>query len=360
VKKEMEYISSSQLIYLIIAMIQGSTLTLSFVYSVTKQDVWIVILSGGIATIPLAMVYVSISKRFPGKNIIEINKKVYGGFLGSVISILYTTYFFLIVPYNLRFLADFLNVLIFPETPIIVFIIGFMFICAWGVREGIEVIARCSPILVVITVIVTAVSILLLIGEMKVSNFLPVFQLNIKQFVQGTHIMMAIPFGEVIVFYMIYCNVKDTDKIKKNTIWGIVIGGIYMLIIVFRSISVLGPLSLNQVSPSYQALQLVDIGDILTRLESLTTIVLLITIFVKVCIFFYATVLSIAQLLKLHSYKILVTPLGIIMISLSVLIFENVLEEPYVAANIGPIFDIPIQIFIPILTLFLSRKEKQS
>jgi spore germination protein KB len=357
VKKEIEYISSSQLIYLIIGIIQGSTLTLSFVYSIAKQDTWLVMIVGFIVTMPLLIFYVSISKRFPGKNLIEINEKVYGKFLGSTISILYIAYFLLIVPYNTRYMADFFNILVFPDTPTIVFIILFVFICSWAVREGIEVIARCSPVLVFISFVVTGVTILLLLGEMKLSNFLPVLQLNIKQFVQGTHIMIAIPFGEIIVFLMINCNVKDVDEIKRSTIWGLVISTLYMIIIVIRSVTSLGILTLNHVSPSYQVLQLINVGNILTRLESFTIIVFMITIFIKVSIFFYATVLSIAELFKLPSYKILITPLAIIMISLSVLISENVVEASYVAANIYPILVIPIQILIPILTLILARKE---
>lgn len=359
-KKEVEYISNSQLIYLIIGMVQGSTLTLSYAYSIVKQDIWIVIISGVTVTILMGMVYSSICKRFPGKNIMEINKKVYGGLLGNIISIMYATYFALIIPLNLRFLADFMNILIFPETPMIIFSILFMFICAWAVREGIEVIARCSVILVNISIIVTVLTIILLINEMKISNLLPAFQLNIMQFMQGTHIMFAIPFGEVIVFYMIYCNVKHTEKLNSSTRWGLIISAIYMLIIVFRNISVLGPLTKIEISPAYQTLRIINVSDVLVRLESLITIVLLITIFIKVCIFFYATVLSIAQLLKLKSYKVLVTPLGIIMICLSVLLVDNALEEVYVAANIGPILYIPIQIFIPILTLILSGKIKNT
>jgi spore germination protein KB len=316
-------------------------------------------ITGFIVTVPLGIVYSSILKRFPGKNLIQINKQVYGRLLGNFISIIYTMYFLLIVPYNIRFAVDFLNIFIFPETPMIVFTILFTFICSWAVREGIEVIARCSPILVTISIIVTIITIMLLSRDMKFSNFLPAFQLKTMELIQGTHIMQAIPFGEILVFSMINCNLKNAEAIKKNILIGLSISAFYTLSIAIRSGAVFGMLSVNQVSTAYQALELINLGHILTRLESLTTLVLLITIFVKTCIFFYATVLSIAELLKLASYKVLVTPLGIIFICLSVIVFENVLEEPYVAANIYPVFTIPIQIIIPILTLILSRKENK-
>jgi spore germination protein KB len=356
----MEYISDSQFIYLIIGMIQGSTLTIAYVYSITRQDTWIIIITGFIVTVPLAIIYSSILKKFPGKNLIQINKQVYGRFVGNFISIIYTMYFLLIVPYNIRFVADFLNIFIFPETPMIVFIILFTFICSWAVREGIEVIARCSPILVIITFIVTFITYLLLLKNMNFSNFLPAFQLKFIDLIQGTHTMQAIPFGEILVFSMINCNLKSPKGLKKNIIVGLAISGFYILSISIRSGAVLGILSVNQVSTAYQSLELINLGNILTRLESLTTLVLIVTIFIKTCIFFYTSILSIAELLNLNSYKVLVTPISIIFIYLSAIVFDNVLEEPYVAANIYPVFTIPIQIIIPIVTLILSRRESKS
>ncbi len=138
-------ISSSQLLFLILGMIQGSTLTLAFVNQITTQNTWIIALTGLIATLPLAMVYITLSNRFPGRNLMEINESVYGHYLGKFISIMYISYFFLIVPYNLRFMGDFLTSFLFPETPMIVFIILFALLCSWAVRSGIEVISRCSP-----------------------------------------------------------------------------------------------------------------------------------------------------------------------------------------------------------------------
>jgi spore germination protein KB len=352
-------ISSSQLLFLVLGMVQGSTLTLAFVNQITRQNTWIVTLTGLIATLPLAIVYTALSNKFPGRNLIEINERVYGAYLGKFISIMYLSYFFLIVPYNLRFMGDFLTSFLFPETPMIVFIILFALLCSWAVRSGIEVIARCSPFLVIISFVVTAVTILLLLNVIKLSNLLPIFDLNLKQAIQGTHIMVAIPFGEVIVFLMINSNTNNIKQIKKTTLLGLVIGAIYMIFIAIRSTTVLGILNLNQVSPAYQAVRSINVADVLTRLESLITLTLLITIFIKICLFYYASVLGIAEVLKLRTYKPLVTPIGIIMISLSILIYDNALEISVIAANIYPAFVIPIQIFIPVVTLILTGKRKQ-
>ncbi len=97
---------------------------------------------------------------------------------------------------NLRFFSDFLLTYIMPETPIVVILIMVTFICAWAVRNGIEVIARCSFIFVIITAIIVLSTFVLLIKEMKLTNFLPVFELSLKDFIQGTHIMASIPFCE--------------------------------------------------------------------------------------------------------------------------------------------------------------------
>jgi len=83
-------------------------------------------------------------------------------------------------------------------------------------------------------------------------------------------------------------------------------------------------------------------------------IALLVTIFLKVCVFYYATVLGIAQLLKLRSYVPLVIPIGIIGISIA-LSNESTMQFSYSAKNTYPVFAMPFYIGLPLLSLFIAK-----
>lgn len=351
-------ISGSQLTFLIVGLLQASALTLTFVGGITKQNTWIVLAVGFIIALFLLQVYTVLNKKFPGKNLIEINDIIYGSYLGKVISVLYIFYFGYIVAANFRFTADFLSTYLFNRTYTIVFIIIISIVSMYAIKKGIETIARAAFILSILSLIVSAIITISVIKDAHLSNFLPFFQMNFKDFLQGINIMVSIPFGEIVSFLMIFPYVNNIEKVKKSAFIGLIIGGTYFLIVVLRDTSVLGRLGyINALSP-FETARIIDIGEIITRLEALISLMLLFNEFMKICIMYYSTVLSIAQLFKLQSYKPLVVPVGIIGVIFSIIMFDSPVEHMYFAANIYAILVIPVVVIIPVISLAAASIRK--
>lgn len=356
-KLEKGEISSSQLTFLVGGFLQGSLLTLDFAKDASKHDSWLALVAAVMISLPLALAYLTLALKFSGQNLIQINDAVFGPYLGKLVSLQYIMLFLMIVSANLWFAGDFFLTYFFPETPVIVIMIMFAFICAWAVRAGIEVLARMSVILVLVTFLIVLITLIFLLKEMKFSNFLPIFDIPIHDFIQGTNIMMAIPFNEVYVFLMVIPYANKMKQVKSSVIYGLIFGGITFLLVSIRNISVLGPIADIVLSPSMETVRLIDIGEIIERLEALVGISLLVTIFLKVSVFYYATVLGIAQLLKLRSYVPLVIPVGIIGISLA-LTNQSSVQFTYSAMNTYPIFVIPFYIVLPLMSLLIAKIRK--
>ncbi|PJI10088.1 MULTISPECIES: GerAB/ArcD/ProY family transporter [Clostridium] len=351
-------ISGSQLTFLIAGLLQASALTVTFVSGITKQNTWIVLTGGFIIALFLLQIYTALSKKFPGKNLIEINDVIYGSYFGKAISILYISYFGYIVAANFRFTADFLSAYLFNRTYTIVFIIIISMVSMYAIKKGIETIARAAFILSILAFIVSAIITISVIKDAHLSNFLPFFQMNFNDFIQGTNIMVSIPFGEMISFLMIFPYVNNIEKVKKSAFAGLIIGGTYFFIVVFRDTSVLGRLGyINALSP-FETTRVINIGQIITRMEALISLMLLFNEFMKICIMYYSTVLSIAQFFKLQSYKPLVVPVGIIGAIFSIIMFDSPVEHMYFASNIYVILVIPIVVILPIISLIVASIRK--
>lgn len=357
-KIEKGVISKEQLMFLIIGLIQASTLTAAFISGITKQNTWLILLMGFTIMLFLLLVYTSLNKKFPDRNLIEINDVIYGRYFGKVISILYIYYFWYIISANFRFTADFFCTYLFPETDITVFIIILAITCAYAIKKGIEVIARASFILGILTIINAVLLTALTIKDMNLSNFLPIFQINLKEFIQGTNLMISIPFGEIVTFLMIFPYVNDKKGVKKSAFMGLIIGAVFFLIVILRNIAILGSLGPIHFLPSYQIARLINVGEVLTRMEILIAIILLFNEFVKICVMYYATVLSIAQFFKLRSYRPLVIPIGIISVVFSIIMFGSTAEHSHFAATIYVIYDIPTVIIFPIISLVVASIRK--
>ncbi|WP_123052845.1 endospore germination permease [Clostridium sp. JN-1] len=358
-KIENGVISSSQLMFLIIGLFQGSALTASFIVEVVKQNMLIIAVISAILMIPLFLIFIYLGTKFYGKNLIEINDIVYGKYIGKVISLLYINFFGLIVFSNFRYTSDFFTTYMFEKTNMIVFIFGIAFVSMYAVRNGIETIARITPIIAISTICVIIFITIATIKDASLKNFLPFLQINLKDAVQGISFMLSITFGELISLLMIFpCVGSSKNKIKKYSYIGYVIGTMFLLMGIIRNTAVLGNIASIHRIPSYQIARILRIGEIITRAEVLIAMVLFFDTFVKVCIMYYAAVLGIAQLFKLRSYKPLVLPIGIVGIIQAFFASTSNADYSYLLSSIYPIYGIIFVVIIPIisLTIILIRK----
>lgn len=344
----------NQLFFLIVGFIYGTVVIIN-PGRAAGNDAWLAFAVSMLVGLGFASIYVILAQRFPSKNLIEINDLVFGPYLGKLISLVYLWYFFHLGAVVLRNFGDFLAGIIFPETPISVFLITMILICASAVRNGIEVLARTSIILTIITTIILSLTSLLSIPRMDFNNLLPVLQTTrLEDFISTVHTSTTFPFGETVVFLLIFSAVNNPKKLKLATLAAFLFAGTFLIFQAIRNITILGALIDIYTYPSFTAVRAVDIFRVITRIEILVVINFLTMGFIKTSILYYAVSLGTAQLLKLKSYLPVVLPIGVLMICLSLLQFESAFENSYFTYTIYPFYALPFQFFLPLLTLILA------
>jgi spore germination protein KB len=340
--------------FLMIGVITSFSANLSFIESIAKHDLWLTVLAGLGEAIIFVLIFTTLAKRFSGNSLIQINDIIYGSYIGKGISLLYLFYFLLLLVLNIRTVGDFFVTAIMPETPMVVFIIMIVFVCASAVRNGIEVISRCSFIVIVLAVIEILLTVILLIKDMKLTNFLPVFDLPLQEFIKASHMMAVIPFGETVVFLMIIAYVNKVKQVRKSAMLALIMGAIFLLLIVMRNTAVLGIAGPAQNYPSYQAVRVIDIRNIITRVGFLNIFAFIILMFLKISVFYYATVLGTAQLLRMRTYLPLIIPIGAIAIYGSITAYEYSHEIIDFVENIYPVLSLPFEVGIPLLSIVIA------
>jgi len=351
-------ISPGQIFLLVMAFCLGSTL-LRIPAAGAGHDDWLAIIFGLTEGLLFAFIFTSLSLKFPGKTLVEFNDLIYGPFLGKIISLGYLFYFFLLITLALRLFGDFLTGLIFPLTPFVVLIGLMTLVCASAVRNGIEVIARCSQILVPFTILFIILTVFLSLTSMEFTNFFPIFDLPLTEFLRISHYTATFPFGESVAFLMILAftgqDLKTIKKARRFLMLGLVGGGIVLIIAAIRNTGLLGGTKVITNYTSYQALRLINVGEIFTRTEILVAVNFLAMGFLVISILFYNTALGMAQILKLRTYLPLVLPLGALLICTSIIQFENILEYRLFSEFITPYFALPFQVGIPLLSLLICK-----
>ena len=116
--------------------------------------------------------------------------------------------------------------------------------------------------------------------------------------------------------------------------------------------------------PFFNVIRCISIANFLERVETVHISLWILGVYLEVAIFNYLAVLGSAQLLKLKDYKPLVLPLGIIIVSLSILLFENHVEvRTFTGYKIWTPYGFFFLVFLPyvlLLTELVRKKGNQN
>lgn len=319
-----------------------------------ENNAWLAVIIGLLEGLAFLYIYFALAKLFPQLTLVEINDAVFGKYLGKLISCFYLLLALWITAQLLRMFGEFFNI-IMPETPIQAFLISLLFITVWVVRNGLEPIARCSQILVPLTMVLIVLDFLLILNKIDLSNLLPFMDIAFNQFFMASQSIAALPCGEMVFFLMFFHAVNNQAQIKPAILRGYMIAGLILLFLAFRAITVLGPLALITTYPSLSVARVINIADIITRLDIIVAVNFLCVGFIKGILMMYALVLGTAQLVNLGSYRPLVLPLAALIFVVSLLLYDSYIYDLIDAALLFPVYSLPITVLLPLLTLILAR-----
>ena len=351
---EKESIRWQSLFAAVVCFIQGATTVIgSFILPVTKQDSWLMVITGLAVTSVLAQMYVRILWRYPGHNLIQINSLVLGPIVGKLVSLLYCFYFLSLAALNSRDVGNFVVNNIMPETPIAVALLMFLLVCAYAVHTGLGNMLRYSFMLMIMAVLVFGINGLMLLPEMTLDNLKPMLEFPIEKYMQATHIMTAIPLGEVVAFTMIIPQVEEQGKVPRAMALGLLVGSMIMVFVLLRDIATLGNLSWLMTLSAYESVRMINLWDVVTRMELFFAIVLVVLQFFKVSVLYYCTVLTIAQIFGLKDYKPITLVTGLLMLNYSLFVFNSTSENAGWGATVAPIFSSIFVIVLPALLMLV-------
>lgn len=350
-------ISNFQLGVLIIGFVFGSSVIISPGQG-AGHDAWIAVALGLVESLFIVWIFTTLARRFKNMTIVEINSLVYGKILGTCISLLFIWYMFHLSAMVLDNYTSFFKLEIYPNTPNTITILMLILVCITTVGRGIEVLARCSVILVPITILIVILDSALIIPQIDLNNLLPVLDVPITQILWAGHGAASFPFAETVAFLMVLAFVDKTEKITATFFRSILIVGIMFVLIVARNFAVLGPMAAISYFPTYLLAQTINIGEVLTRVEVLVAVNLITMGFIKVSVLLYGTVLGLAQILNLHSYRPIILPIGILMLIVALTTFGNTVDLQNFAQKGYPVYAAFFQIGIPLITLIVAKIRK--
>ncbi len=350
-------IDSKQAIFLLINVVLSTAVL--FVPALTahhgKQDAWISSILAVLGGLVIIKLIVALGLRFPEMNLFQYSEVIMGRLLGKAVTLLYLWWFLIICAGVLREFGSFLVAVFMPDTPIIVFIIVLTIIVAYTIYSGLEVFSRVNQHFIPMILFSLIVLLILATPEMKFTRLLPLLETSTVDIVKGAISPLAW-FGELAVFLVFIPYLNKPQEAPRIAYTAIFISGIFFLFIVLGILAIFGPaLTARWIFPTLNGARMIHLANFLERPEAVIMVIWVTGVFIKVCLFYYALVLGSAHLLGLKDFRPMVLPIGVVIISCSILFFRSIIDLAHFLGQVWPPFSLSIySLALPLILLVVS------
>lgn len=359
---ENDPIQANQFKKLVALFIIGTSIILvpGILAAEAKQDAWISSLIGLLAGLLLVGLYVALGSRFPGRTLVELSKEICGRWLGTLVSFLWFTFAFILTSLVLRNLGDFLTSSMLVETPMQAIHLVYLSIVVIGIYYGVTNIARTADIFFPLVIALFGVFILLLVQDFDFKNVQPMLGKGITPVLSASFPYIAFPFLELVLLLMIFPKVKQPKQAGKAFLSGTLIGGTVLFVITLLSILVMGAENTaSEIYASFELAKKIEIGEFIQRVEAIIAGVWFITIFLKLILCFYITVLTLSQTLSLSDYRLLTLPIGMILYAVSIIIAPNLSYLISFDTTVWPFYALTFGLLFPLMLLGIAAFRKK-
>ncbi len=359
-------ISFRQLFLLTVAQAGGASILYLPGVVEAGRDVWISnIIASSIGYIVIFAHYLPLSQ-CPGWSMTQTINRYWGHFIGGIVNLYYALFFFILCCLIVSDIYYFGKITL-PETPGYVFIIFFSIPAVYGVKLGLETIARLIEFLLPILIGIYCLLFLLLLPKLEFTNLLPIMSGGIKPIIGGAIPNMNFPYAQILPMVFFYQHTKNKEKgqdpFLKYTFLAILMSTVLLTFKNMASVAAFEEATLITLTfPPFSAVRLIQIADVIERLDSLFLAIFYCTTFFKFMITYYVICQMISDYFKIAEPKALSVPLVVLIgVSMPFLIprFDVILKTivAYFFASIPLFLPIPILLY---LTIRIKQKKKKN
>ncbi|MCR8634317.1 GerAB/ArcD/ProY family transporter [Paenibacillus radicis (ex Xue et al. 2023)] len=306
-------ISCLQLAFLMFQCLLGSSVLLmpAITTSLSGRDMWMTPIVASVGGYFIVWLAVRLYRISPQGSIQKLLELVFGKLLGKTFGLLFLLFQIHILSIVIRDYSDFILSNFFFKTPLLLITGSMVLLCAWVVREGVEVLARCSQIFLPVGLLFTLLTFVFLIPELTPNKILPVFEQGMMPLLKGSIVVEGWFCQFMLVIYFLP-RIKDEKKILKWGVLSVTGVGVMMLAVNSFVFMLLGDSSSYYNYPVFMAARYISLADFFEHVEATLMMVWVLAAFIKISVFYYAISIGFTECLGLKSYKVIVLPIGLL------------------------------------------------
>ena len=178
---------------------------------------------------------------------------------------------------------------------------------------------------------------------------MPLFPHGFKPVLHGAYMAYGFPYAELVLFSMVLPFVrKDQEPLGKFMFASLLISGLSLTLVIVCTIMALGPIAGNIKFSLFTLARLIELAEIIERVESVIGMTLIAGSYMKATIVAVCDQFGVIPIIPdLQDEKILIFPYSFFAAMVSLTMFKNELEFMEHVGTVWPLF-------ITLQALFLS------
>ncbi|KRE70720.1 GerAB/ArcD/ProY family transporter [Paenibacillus sp. Soil750] len=284
-------ISGYQMFWLvsISSIIVVSYLPIQLAAEQSRQDCWISILLGGLIMMAITWMMLRICLQNKDKTLVNFMKDLFGTWLGKLIITGYFLLWFMQMSTILRGMAEFVNLVLVHNTPMIVIVLFMIFLLIYAIyKGGITTISRCAEVIGPFFVLMLFVQLFLNPQDMEVNRILPIYaDSGWTLILEGTFRSYNYMMDPSIIL-MLFFFAENKRTAARAILWGTAVAMIWGVLTTLILLFVTGPnVAAKLIAPVYSLTKFVSILNFIQNIDAFFIPLWLLGAFIKlaVCLF---------------------------------------------------------------------------
>lgn len=320
---------------------------------------WIQCIFVSLIAISVYFITVKLFSGTQNNDLLDICEQSGGKWLKIIVGILLCVTFLINTALTIRALPESIKTVLLPLTPMRILLILSGITIALGALFGLYSIARIHALFMPLVFIVFGIMIILLLGDIRVSNIFPVFGKGTYNiFIKGLESVSI--FSDIIALYILIPFCRSFNDAKKSATKAILTSFLIVFLIVFIYNTVYSyPASEEFLFPVYQMTRMIKIGDFFQRLEPIFEFFWTISILLYASFYLFLICYVWKKTFELKYYKPLVFPFSVLLISAAYIPSSS--QELSFASRTTAFLTIPVCLVLPaVLAAFYKARNKNS
>jgi spore germination protein KB len=297
-------ITGVQLFWIMFCFQVHYALTSAFIKA--RQDAWMVSALAGILILAITFMLTRVSLLSPDKTIVEYSRQIFGKWFGKFIVVPYLIAWFMLTVATLRDWADFVYMILLPNTPILMVIVLMALLMTYvTLKGGITAIGRCSEVIGPLYLLASFVPIFFLFNTMDWRHLQPVYvDTGWRNILQGTIPTTANTLGGVMVPLMLTAFMAEPKKAPSRALWAMGLSSFWALLATVVSVLIFGAYLTPQLTlPWVMAIRSISILDFIQNFDAFAIFIYAFSHFVALSTILFMTSYGIAQWSNVKNWK---------------------------------------------------------